>query len=49
MIAVALVALVAVSYFCGMVDVSHRAPVPYGLVVTALVAAALYHQFGEIL
>jgi Flp pilus assembly protein protease CpaA len=49
MIAVALVALVSVAYFCGMVDVSHRDRTPYGLVVVLLVAAALYHQFGEIL
>lgn len=49
MIAIALVALVAVSYFCGMVDTSHRDPIPYGLIVTVLMAAALYHQFGDII
>jgi len=46
MTVVALVTLVGLAYFCGMVDVSHRDVLPYGLVVTILVAAALYHKFG---
>lgn len=49
MIGLSLVALVGVSYFCGMVDVSHRDPIPYGLLLTILVAVALFHQYGEIL
>jgi len=41
-----ILAIFAVAYFCGMVDVSHRDPLPYGLIVAALIAIAITYKFG---
>lgn len=41
-----ILAIFAVAYFCGMVDVSHRDPLPYGLIVAALIAVAITYKFG---
>lgn len=49
MVIVALIALVGLSYFCGMLDTYHRDPLPYGLIVTGLAAVALYYQYREVL
>lgn len=39
-------AIFAIAYFCGMVDISHRDPLPYGLVVAALIAIVITYKFG---